>query len=63
MIVTHRLWCIETQQYRTMKFEIDFDIAKVPATAFYKAVRNKNGTSQIGSGAVIVRRIEGTSEQ
>lgn len=39
-----------------MKFEIDFDIAKVPVSAFYKAIRNKDGKSQIGGGVVIVRK-------
>lgn len=56
MIVSHQVWCIKDQKYKTMKFEIDFDIAKVPVSAFYKASRNKGGLSQIGGGVVIVRK-------
>lgn len=56
MIVSHKIWCIKDQKYKTMKFEIDIDIAKVPVSAFYKAIRNKDGKSQIGGGALIVRK-------
>lgn len=56
MIVSKNLWCPKTHTYEQVEFEIDFDIAKVPVTAFYKAMRNKNGQSQIGEGAIIVRR-------
>lgn len=55
MIVSHQIWCIKDQKYKTMKFEIDFDAAKIPVSAFYKASRNKGGLSQIGGGAIVVR--------
>lgn len=55
--VTQRVWCIKDNIYKTMQFEVDFDLAKMPATAFYKAIRNKNGRTIIGNGVVTVTRV------